>query len=116
MRSGIDHDASRAAIRRMVKMKTTDLTKILLKPRVSEKGTMVMRDNQYIFAVMKEATKPEIKQAVEKLFQVKVQAVHVCNIKSTPRRFGAIRGEHKGWKKAYVSLVEGNRIDLGVQA
>jgi large subunit ribosomal protein L23 len=98
-------------------MKNESLMKILIAPHISEKGTFVAdRLNQYVFEVIKDASKPEIKRAVELLFNVKVTAVRVSNVRAKTKRFGRIEGKHKGWKKAYVSLQEGNKIDLVGQA
>ena len=88
------------------------LLKIILSPHLSEKANMAMQNNrQYVFRVCKTATKPEIKDAVENLFKTKVQLVRVVNVKSKPKRFGAIQGRSKGWKKAYVTLQEGQQIE-----
>lgn len=89
------------------------LMKILLSPHVSEKSTNANMYGQYVFEVIKDATKPEIKDAVELLFNVKVKAVRVNNVHAKAKRFGQIQGKHSGWKKAYVSLQEGQKIDLG---
>lgn len=93
------------------------IMKILLSPLLSEKSTIANSNNQYVFQVATDATKPEIKIAVEKLFNVKVMAVQVINIKPKKVRFGRIEGKRKAWKKAYVRLAEGNEIDFtGAQA
>jgi large subunit ribosomal protein L23 len=88
------------------------LMKVLLAPRVTEKSALAGIHRQYVFKVLNDATKPEIKQAVELLFKVKVDAVQVSRVKSKTRRFGKIEGHRKGWKKAYVKLAEGHKIDL----
>lgn len=87
---------------------------ILLAPRVTEKTTGLAKDRQYVFKVRKDANKVEVAQAVKALFNVEVLAVRVCNVKGKKRRFGRFEGKHKDWKKAYVSLKEGQVIDLGV--
>ncbi len=94
------------------------LMKILLAPHMSEKSSMVQeRDRQYVFKVIKDATKPEIGRAVELLFNVKVEAVRVSNVKSKVKRFGRTEGRRQGWKKAYVKLAEGQMIEFhGAQA
>lgn len=94
------------------------LMKILLATHVSEKSSLVMANNrQYVFKVIADATKPEIGQAVELLFNVKVDGVQVTNVKSKAKRFGRIEGRRKGWKKAYVKLAEGHEINIaGTQA
>lgn len=90
---------------------------IILGPLVSEKSTAANSANQYVFKVKKDATKPEIKQAVEHLFNVKVVSVQVVNLKPQKVRFGKIEGMRKAWKKAYVRLAEGSNIDFtGAQA
>ena len=87
--------------------------KILLAPHVSEKSAFIDdRYNQVAFKVLKDATKPEIKSAVELLFDVKVKSVQVLNVKGKNKRFGMIRGRRSDWKKAYVSLEEGSEIDF----
>ncbi len=89
------------------------LLKVLLAPHVSEKSTTVAEAaNQVVFKVAKDATKPEIKAAVELLFDVKVKKVTVANMKGKRKRFGAIHGRRSDWKKAYVGLEAGNEIDF----
>jgi large subunit ribosomal protein L23 len=89
------------------------LLKVLLAPHVSEKSNRVgERHNQVVFKVSRDATKPEIKDAVELLFKVKVKGVTVLNVKGKGRRFGARSGRHSDWKKAYVSLEAGHEIDF----
>ena len=89
------------------------LTKVLLSPHVSEKTTGLSLHRQYVFVVMPDANKIEIAQAVERLFNVKVQAVRICNVKGKAKIVGRIKGCHQDWKKAYVTLAEGNVINLG---
>ncbi len=88
------------------------LMKTLLGFRVTEKSALIGQYRQYVFKVIKDATKPEIKQAVELLFNVKVDAVQVSRVKSKVKRFGRMEGQRKGWKKAFVKLAEGQKIDL----
>ncbi|MGB5063660.1 MAG: 50S ribosomal protein L23 [Candidatus Competibacter sp.] len=89
------------------------LLKILLAPHVSEKSNRVAeRYNQVVFKVIPDATKPEIRNAVELLFKVKVRGVTVVNVKGKRKRFGATYGQRSDWKKAYVSLEAGNEIDF----
>lgn len=90
------------------------IMKILLNPRISEKTTRLQQNNQYVFRVHNAATKKEIMQAVKELFTVEVEKVGVCNVKGKKRRFGRIEGRRKDWKKAYVTLKSGQKIDLGV--
>jgi large subunit ribosomal protein L23 len=86
--------------------------KILLSPLLSEKSSLVNKSNHYVFKVIKDATKPEIKMAVEKIFKVKVVSVQVVNSKPRRVQFRRIAGLHKAWKKAYVRLASGDQIDF----
>ena len=89
------------------------LINVLLAPVVSEKSTILTeKQNQFVFRVLKDATKTEIKQAVEKMFDVKVKAVQVAIMKGKTRTFGGIKGRRKDWKKAFVALQEGHDINL----
>ena len=89
------------------------LLKVLLAPHVSEKSNRLTdRYNQVAFKVARDATKPEIKDAVELLFKVKVTGVTVLNVKGKRKRFGALTGRRSDWKKAYVSLEAGHEIDF----
>jgi len=82
------------------------LLQVILAPIVSEKSTLVAEKNQQVaFRVATDATKPEIKAAVELLFNVKVEGVSTVNVKGKTKRFGRFVGRRKDWKKAYVSLV-----------
>jgi len=86
---------------------------ILLAPVVTEKSTMVGESsNQYVFKVLANANKGEIKNAVEKLFNVKVDSVQVLNMKGKVKRFGQRLGRRNDSKKAYVRLQAGNEIDF----
>ena len=89
------------------------LLQVLLAPQVSEKATAVAdKNNQVIFKVAADATKPEIKAAVELLFKVEVDAVQVLNVKGKAKRRGTIQGRRKGWKKAFVCLKAGQEIQF----
>ena len=89
------------------------LLKILLAPHLTEKSNrLTERYNQVAFKVTRDATKPEIKDAVELLFKVKVKGVTVLNVKGKRKRFGALSGRRSDWKKAYVSLEAGHKIDF----
>ena len=89
---------------------------VLLAPQVSEKSTRVAEKlNQVIFRVAKDSTKYEIKTAVEKLFNVKVDRVTTLNVKGKKRNFRQRLGQRQDWKKAYVSLAEGQDIDFMVK-
>lgn len=90
--------------------------KIVIAPIVSEKSTTVAdRHRQFIFKVLPEATKPEIKQAVEYLFKVKVKSVQTVRLKGKTKRFGRVMGKRANVKKAYVGLEEGYDINFGGQ-
>ncbi len=89
------------------------LMQVLLAPTVSEKSTYVGdKNNQVGFRVADDATKPEIKAAVELLFKVKVKGVQVANVKGKEKKTGRIMGRRRNWKKAYVSLVQGQEINF----
>jgi len=90
------------------------LIQIIRDPIISEKSTIVTNKyQQSVFRVASDATKVEVKVAVEMLFDVKVQSVNIVNIKGKKKRFGRIFGRRKDWKKAYVSLLPGQTIDTG---
>ena len=90
---------------------TQRLMQVLIAPQISEKSTMVgERANQYVFRVIPDATKPEIKSAVELMFKKKVKDVQVVNVKGKRKRFGRSSGKRSSWKKAYVSLMQGEEI------
>lgn len=87
--------------------------KVLLGPHISEKATVVAdRDGQFVFRVAPDATKPEIKAAVEQLFEVKVRNVQVLNIKGKTKRTARGVGKRNDVRKAYVSLADGHDIDF----
>jgi large subunit ribosomal protein L23 len=88
------------------------LCNILLAPLVSEKSTRLTESKQVVFKVSKEATKNEIKQAVESLFEVKVTAVNVANTHAKARNFKQRLGHRKAIKKAYVTLDKDSEIKL----
>lgn len=96
------------------------LMQILLAPRVSEKSTFVgEKNNQYVFRVLADATKPEIRAAVELMFKTKVKSVQITNVKGKDKRFGRFLGRRSGWKKAYVSLMpgpDGKKQEISFQA
>lgn len=100
-------------------MNREQLINVLLAPHVTEKTSLAMQNsNQYTFRVRRDATKPDIKQAVELMFGVKVKGVQVVNEPGKTRRFGRHVGRTQDWKKAYVSLAPGQTIDFeaGVKA
>jgi len=87
--------------------------KVLLGPHISEKATIVAEDaKQVVFRVATDATKPEIKKAVEQLFEVKVASVRVLNVKGKTKRTARGLGKRKDIRKAYVRLAEGHDIDF----
>ncbi|ANN80055.1 50S ribosomal protein L23 [Bordetella flabilis] len=89
------------------------LMQVLLAPVVTEKATFVAEKNQQVaFRVVDTATKPEIKAAVELLFNVQVESVQVLNRKGKVKRFGRFMGRRRNERKAYVSLAEGQEIDF----
>ncbi len=90
------------------------LHRVLVEPRVSEKATEIGERprKQFVFRVVKDSTKPEIKQAVEIMFGVRVEHVRVCNTKGKQKSFRRQRGRRSGFRKAYVSLKEGYDIDF----
>ena len=93
--------------------KAERLMQVLLAPVVSEKSTFVADKNeQVIFRVVADATKPEIKAAVELLFKVEVESVQVANVKGKEKRFGRFIGRRRHWKKAYVCLKPGQEINF----
>ncbi|MDH3320884.1 MAG: 50S ribosomal protein L23 [Betaproteobacteria bacterium] len=90
------------------------LMNVVLAPVVSEKSTRVADKNrQYVFRVADDASKPEVKAAVELLFKTKVQSVTVSNVKGKAKRFGRFMGRRRNWKKAYVRLAAGQEINFG---
>ena len=99
-----------------VKYNPERLHVVLLAPVISEKSTHVADKNeQVIFKVARDATKPEIKAAVELLFKVKVDSVQVVNTKGKVKRFGRYTGRRDHVKKAYVSLKPGQEINFAVE-
>ena len=90
---------------------------VLIAPHVSEKAARATESaQQYVFRVRTDASKPEIKAAVELMFEVQVERVQTVNVLGKNRRFGRLEGKRPDWKKAYVSLKEGQTIDLSGQA
>jgi large subunit ribosomal protein L23 len=86
---------------------------VLRAPHVSEKSTLLAdQANQHVFKVAPDATKDEVKQAVETIFKVKVDKVRILNTKGKTKRFGGRLGKRNDLRKAYVTLIAGNDIDL----
>jgi len=93
------------------------LMNLLLAPHVTEKTSLGMQQrNQYAFRVRRDATRTEVKAAVELMFGVKVEGVQVVNEPGKTRRFGRTTGRTQDWKKAYVRLASGQSIDYEAQA
>lgn len=93
------------------------LLQVLVAPIVSEKATMAAeKSNAVTFKVLRNATKPEIKAAVELLFKVEVKAVSVVNVKGKAKRFGRTVGRRDNVRKAYVMLKEGQELNLSGEA
>lgn len=93
-------------------MKEARLMNILTAPVISEKSTGAQANNTVVFKVLPDATKLEIKAAVEKIFNVKVASVHTANMPGKSRRTVHGIGKRSDWKKAYVTLPEGTEIDF----
>ncbi len=97
------------------KLQEVDLNKsykIIRKPIVTEKATKLSEYNKVVFEVAFKSNKSEIKNAVEKLFSVKVKAVNIINIKGKVKRFKGVLGKRNNIKKAVITLEEGNTIDI----
>lgn len=89
------------------------LMKVLVAPQISEKATYVAEKyEQVIFRVAVDATKPEVKAAVEMMFKVAVESVQIANVKGKVKRTGRFVGRRNNWKKAYVCLVSGQQINF----
>jgi large subunit ribosomal protein L23 len=98
-------------------MKKEQLMNVLIAPHVTEKTSLAMQNsNQYTFRVQRHATKTDVRQAVELMFDVKVQEVQVVNEPGKKRRFGRTTGRTQDWKKAYVRLIQGQAIDYEARA
>ena len=92
------------------------LALVLLAPIVSEKGTYLAdRHSQVIFKVLQDATKPEVKAAVEAMFKVAVESVQIANVGGKVKRFGQFTGRRRNWKKAYVCLKPGQEINFAAE-
>jgi large subunit ribosomal protein L23 len=89
------------------------LMTVLVGPHVSEKATILAeKHNQICFKVRRDSSKKEIAQAVEMMFEVKVDGVQVANVRGKKKRFGQTMGKRNDWKKAYVTLAAGHDIDF----
>lgn len=89
------------------------IMKVLISPIVSEKSTRLAdQHRQFVFKVVKDASKPEVRKAVELMFDVKVDAVQIANVSGKVKRFGGAMGKRSDWKKAFVTLAEGHDINF----
>jgi large subunit ribosomal protein L23 len=94
-------------------MKQERLLKTIVSPHMSEKAALAAeKQGTYVFRIAHSATKPDVKNAIELLFKVNVESVQIVNVKTKPKRFGSIQGRSKAWKKAYVTLQQGQQIDF----
>ncbi|MDO4281190.1 MAG: 50S ribosomal protein L23 [Peptococcaceae bacterium] len=85
---------------------------IIIKPVVTEKSVDLMQENKYVFKVAKDANKIEIKNAIEEIFKVKVTNVNTINVHGKMKRMGRFQGKTASWKKAIVTLREGDSIEV----
>ncbi len=93
------------------------LMTVLLAPVISEKATFIAdKHSQVIFRVTPDATKPEVKAAVELMWKVEVDTVQIAIVKGKEKRFGKYIGRRRGWKKAYVSLKPGQEINFATES
>ena len=93
------------------------LMTVLLAPVISEKATHIAdKHEQVVFRVVQDATKPEVKAAVELMFKVEVEKVQIANVMGKEKRFGRFVGRRRHWKKAYVCLKPGQEINFAQEA
>lgn len=89
------------------------LLKVIISPHLSEKSNIATeKDNRYAFRVVKTATKPEIKDAIEFVFNAKVKSVSIVNVKAKGKIFRGVKGKKKAWKKAYVTLNADQKLNF----
>ena len=98
--------------RKETQLARQEMYELIRVPVITEKATNASGNNQVVFRVRLEATKPEIKAAVEGLFNVKVKAVNTIRVKGKTKRFRGRTGQRSDYKKAIVTLAEGSRIDV----
>ena len=92
------------------------LMSVLLAPIISEKATFIAdKHEQVVFRVAQDATKPEVKAAVELMFKVEVEKVQIANVMGKEKRFGRFVGRRRNWKKAYVCLKPGQEINFAAE-
>ncbi len=96
----------------MIQYNPCDLADLVLQPIVTEKATLLLEENKYVFEVIPKATKPEIKAAIESLFNVKVTAVNTMRPPRKKRRVGKFSGFKPQYKRAIVTLAQGDSIVL----
>ncbi|MCP2732062.1 50S ribosomal protein L23 [Limnofasciculus baicalensis] len=96
----------------MIQYNPCDLADLVLQPIVTEKATLLLEDNKYVFEVIPKATKPEIKAAIESLFNVKVTAVNTMRPPRKKRRVGKFSGFKPQYKRAIITLAQGDSIVL----
>ncbi|MBV9834156.1 MAG: 50S ribosomal protein L23 [Alphaproteobacteria bacterium] len=101
-----------SAAKKPAVMSRARMYEVIRAPLVTEKSTHQSEHSQISFKVSLDATKPEIKQAIEGLFKVKVKAVNTLRVEGKNKVFRGMRGRRSDWKKAIISLVEGEKIDL----
>jgi large subunit ribosomal protein L23 len=96
-------------------MSLNNLYTTVLSPIISEKSNRIgEQSNQYVFQVAVSSNKKDVKEAIEKLFEVKVEDVQILNVKGKTKAFKGKQGKRPNWKKAYVRVQEGQLIDFGV--
>ena len=94
-------------------MNQEQIMKVLIAPIVSEKSTRLADEHrQFVFKVVTDASKPDVRKAVELMFDVKVEAVQIANVRGKTKRFGQSIGRRSDWKKAFVTLAEGHDINF----
>ena len=89
---------------------------VIVAPHITEKATLLSEQNAVVFKVAKDASKPEIKAAVEAMLKVQVDSVQVVNVGGKTKRFGRYVGKRRGWKKAYVCLKPGQEVNFAAEA
>ncbi len=89
---------------------------VIRAPLVTEKTARLQENNQYVFKVAPDASKPEVKTAIEQLFEVKVESVNLLNVKGKVKTFHSRKGRRSSMRKAYVRLAEGQSIDTLARA
>ena len=96
----------------MTEYNPRDLADLVIKPIITEKATLLLEENKYVFDVLPKASKPEIKAAIESLFEVKVTSVNTIRPPRKKRRVGRFIGHKPSYKRAIVTLEEGDSITL----